>query len=122
MKENRKRWGWAAVAAAALIATAALGACTNSADSDDAVMSSDQQVTVTFDAGEGTLTEGENKKTVNKDAEVGTLPTPTPPTDKTFVGWFPQENGQGTRVTEKTTVSANVTFYAYYTSNDSAKQ
>ena len=44
-------------------------------------------VTITFDAGEGTISDSETTKTVNYGQEYGTLPTPTRE-HYVFEGWF----------------------------------
>ena len=72
-------------------------------------------VTVTFDPNGGTLSAGEEIKTIQYDTPYGTLPTPTRASYR-FDGWFTEKEG-GTKVEETTTVSirGNHTLYAHWT-------
>ena len=71
--------------------------------------------TVTFDANGGTLTAGEETKTVKQGLSYGTLPVPKR-TNYRFDGWFTEKDG-GTKVEETTTVTSreNHTLYAHWT-------
>ena len=62
-------------------------------------------ITVTFNAGDGTLTWDQKSKVVETGKAYGTLPIPTR-TDYTFAGWFTAASG-GERVTANTTVTAS---------------
>ena len=53
---------------------------------------------------------------VTTGSAVGTLPEGTTKEGHTFVGWF-TDASNGTQITESTTVSADVTWYAHYTKN-----
>lgn len=69
--------------------------------------------TVTFDANGGTTA---NPSTITKDynAEIGTLPTTTK-ANYVFNGWYTAKTG-GTKISTTTKVTANVTYYAQWTS------
>ena len=67
--------------------------------------------TVTFNANGGSVSPA--TRTVASGAAVGTLPTATR-SGYTFDGWFTSANG-GTKVTSSTKVTANVTYYAHWT-------
>ena len=69
--------------------------------------------TVTFDANGGTTA---NPATITKDynAEIGTLPTTTQ-ANYVFNGWYTAKTG-GTKISTTTKVTANVTYYAQWTS------
>ena len=69
--------------------------------------------TVTFNANGGTVSP--TTKTVESGKAVGDLPTPTYGS-YVFDGWYTQASG-GTRVTESTEVTANVTYYAHWIAN-----
>lgn len=71
-------------------------------------------MTVTFDAGKGTL-DGESSKNVVAGQPIGELPECTPPTNYMFDGWYTAATG-GTKVTEDTIVTqdASFTLYAHY--------
>lgn len=71
-------------------------------------------MTVTFDAGKGTL-DGGASKVVVIGQPIGELPTCTAPTNYTFDGWYTAASG-GTKVTEDTVVTqeASFTLYAHY--------
>jgi ribosomal protein L27 len=75
-------------------------------------------VTVTFDAGEGTVEPA--TKEVNPGEAIGELPVPTREGGWKFIGWFtaPAESyltaGQGTQVTAETTVDEDTTVYAHW--------
>ncbi|MDR3319283.1 MAG: InlB B-repeat-containing protein [Clostridiales bacterium] len=71
-------------------------------------------VLVTFDYRGGSGSEA--TRSVDKDAAIGTLPIPNYRNDYTFNGWFTAASG-GTQITESTVITANVTFYAQYTSS-----
>ena len=66
---------------------------------------------VTFDANGGSVDTA--YRTVEKNAAVGKLPTPAR-NGWTFGGWWTAASG-GTKVSESTIVSANVTYYAHWT-------
>ncbi len=68
--------------------------------------------TVIFDAGEGTLAEGEETATT-VGGKLASLPTPTEPADKKFVGWFTAAT-DGIKVTTATAFTADTTIYAHY--------
>ena len=70
--------------------------------------------TVAFDANGGTVSP--QSRTVGYGAAVGTLPTPTRAGYK-FAGWYTAANG-GTRVSASTKVTANITYYAHWTSSN----
>ena len=67
--------------------------------------------TVTFDPNGGSVVE--TYRRVDSDEAVGTLPTPEWAGHK-FDGWFTAVSG-GTQVSESTTVSDDVTYYAHWT-------
>ena len=69
--------------------------------------------TVTFNANGGTVSTATRQ--VASGSAVGTLPTPTW-SGHTFVGWFTSANG-GTQISTSTKVTANVTYYAHWTTN-----
>ena len=75
-------------------------------------------VTVTFDAGEGTVEP--TTLEVNSGEAIGELPVPTREGGWKFIGWFtaPAESyltaGQGTQVTAETTVDEDTTVYAHW--------
>ena len=73
--------------------------------------------TVKFDANGGKASKASKK--VNAGSAVGTLPTATK-SKKVFSGWYTKKSG-GTKVTEKTKISANKTFYAHWTSPEIGK-
>jgi uncharacterized repeat protein (TIGR02543 family) len=66
---------------------------------------------ITFNANGGTVSP--TSITRNYNAALGTLPVPTR-TGYTFDGWYTAATG-GTRVTESTKVTANVTYWAHWT-------
>ena len=75
-------------------------------------------VTLSFDAGEGTVDPA--TKEVTPGEAVGELPVPTREDGWVFIGWFTEPAasylaaGQGTQVTAETTVDADTTFYAHW--------
>ncbi len=75
-------------------------------------------VTVTFNAGDGTVDPATVE--VNVGGAIGELPTPTRDGGWVFLGWFttPMESyllaGQGTRVTTETTFDEDTTVYAHW--------
>ena len=70
--------------------------------------------TVTFDVNGGALGEGEaNKVQVARSKAVGTLPSPTK-TGYKLKGWYTKKSG-GTKITVKTKVTKNITWYAQWT-------
>ena len=70
--------------------------------------------TVTFDVNGGALGEGEtNKVQVARSKAVGTLPTSTK-TGYKLKGWYTKKSG-GTKITVKTKVTKNITWYAQWT-------
>lgn len=76
-------------------------------------------MTVTFDAGKGTLS-GPTTMNVVQGQPIGDLPTPTPKAGYTFIGWFDSE---GNEVTSETIVTETESFtlYAQYELDDSLK-
>ena len=68
-------------------------------------------VAVTFDPNGGTL--ADNIYSIEQGTEIGTLPVPTPPAGKAFVGWFTDPD-TGTQIDEHTIINAITTFYAHY--------
>ncbi len=69
--------------------------------------------TVTFNAGDGTVSDTE--RPVDSNHAVGELPIPTPPTGYIFDAWY---NQAGTEIyTAETIISDDITFYARYTVN-----
>jgi uncharacterized repeat protein (TIGR02543 family) len=69
--------------------------------------------TVTFNVNGGSaLGVGQETRTVNQGAAVGTLPAPTR-TGYTFSGWYTLATG-GTQYTSTSTVTANITLYAHW--------
>jgi uncharacterized repeat protein (TIGR02543 family) len=70
-------------------------------------------VPVTLDANSGKLTD--TFRIVDTDSAIGDLPTPTR-SGYTFVGWFTEATG-GTQVTPTTKATANVTYYAHWTTS-----
>ena len=73
--------------------------------------------TVTLDPTGGNLSTTEKEYKAN--AALGTLPTPTR-TGYKFNGWYTEETG-GTKVTTSTKVTADMTLYAHWTKNPTAK-
>ena len=75
-------------------------------------------VTVSFNAGEGTVDPATKEVTAGE--AVGELPVPTREDGWVFIGWFTEPAasylaaGQGTAVTAETTVDADTTFYAHW--------
>ena len=67
---------------------------------------------VTFNANGGSLDEDATRE-VKKSTAVGSLPVPTR-TGYAFAGWYTAKSG-GTKVTSKTKVTKNVTWYAHWT-------
>ena len=67
--------------------------------------------TVTFNANGGSVSP--SSKTINIGDQIGTLPTPTPPTNKTFDGWYTKLTG-GIKVTSSYIPNNNITIYARY--------
>ena len=78
----------------------------------------EQTVTVTFDAGEGTVDPA--PMDINAGAAIGELPEPTREGGWVFMGWYmaPAADAfhicQGTEVTAETTFSENTTVYAHW--------
>jgi uncharacterized repeat protein (TIGR02543 family) len=74
--------------------------------------------TVTFDSQSATVEANPTSKTVTSPATtVVTLPTPPTKTGYTFAGWHTAPSGGGTEFTASTTVTANITVYAYWSLN-----
>jgi predicted outer membrane repeat protein len=71
------------------------------------------EYTVTFDVDGGTPMP--DPMVVYGGASLGTMPTEPSKTDCTFLGWYTARNGGGTAVTATTTVSADITVYAWLT-------
>ena len=78
----------------------------------------EQTVTLSFDAGEGTVEPATAE--INIGEAIGQLPTPTREGGWVFLGWFtePAESafvaGQGTQVTAETVFDEDVTVYAHW--------
>ncbi len=72
-----------------------------------------KKLTVTFDAGNGSLST--KTKTVTYSEKYGDLPVPTRD-NFSFGGWFTKSNGKGMEITSKSTVdiTENQTLYAYW--------
>ena len=69
--------------------------------------------TVTFDVGNGSITE--TSKQIVKDKKIGELPEPTCPDDMPyFGGWYTAANGEGNRITKDYRVISDITLYALY--------
>ena len=73
-----------------------------------------ESYTVTFHANGGT---GGTTRSVAKDSVIGSLPVPTRDC-WTFLGWFTAANG-GSKVSESTAVTADVTYYAHWVAEGS---
>jgi len=73
-------------------------------------LAADNTVKVTFNPNGGTVTKKSVTKT--KGSAVGTLPKATRK-GYTFTGWYTKKTG-GTKITAKTVVKANVTYYAHW--------
>jgi len=72
---------------------------------------------VTFDGNGGTPSEP--TRTVNNGDPVGELPTATPVNSSyELEGWYTEAEG-GTKITEETIITENVTYYAHYVYNSS---
>lgn len=70
-----------------------------------------QEVLITFDAGEGTLPEGQDTM-LTTNGRLASLPTPTPNDDEAvFVGWFKED---GEEVTTETLFEEDAIIYAHY--------
>jgi uncharacterized repeat protein (TIGR02543 family) len=67
--------------------------------------------TATFNANGGSVSPASS--TVNYGSPIGTPPTPTR-TGYTFDGWYTEASG-GTKITDATAVTADVTYYAHWT-------
>ena len=70
--------------------------------------------TITYNKGSGTLTE--ESATVEHGSTL-TLPTPTPPANYSFTGWYTASTG-GSKVTNETTWTSSQTIYARYTQTE----
>lgn len=70
--------------------------------------------TITFNAGDGTVSE--TSRTVNENTAIGDLPTATPPENKAFEGWY-KESTYETKVTSSTVFDSDATLYARYIDN-----
>lgn len=69
--------------------------------------------TVTFDAGNGSITE--TSKQITKNRKIGELPEPICPEDMPyFGGWYTEPNGEGDRITKDYKVTSDITLYALY--------
>lgn len=71
------------------------------------------EYTVTFDADGGTAV---GSRTVTAGCAIGTLPSTTK-TGYTLGGWYTKKNGEGTRLTAATLVTASMTAYARWFAN-----
>ncbi len=74
--------------------------------------------TVTFDKNGGDSEASPAAKSVMRDGNIGTLPTPPTRTGYTFNGWNTAANGSGTVVTAATVATANITVYAQWIANN----
>lgn len=73
---------------------------------------------VTFDANGGTVTvngvqRSSTSREVRNGAKLGTLPTASRGDEYIFLGWYTAKTG-GNKITQDTTVSRNVTYYAHW--------
>ena len=68
-----------------------------------------EKVTVTFNAGSGTASKSSIQ--VTQGSVIGELPTATL-TGKVFGGWYTAKDGGGTKITESTEITSNMTVYA----------
>ena len=103
---------------ARLKATAAATTTLDPAEKEFLVIVTVPAVTITFNAGAGTVTPATAQTQALKgffeaNGKLATLPTPTPPADKVFEGWFTQASG-GNMVSLDTVFSAATTVYAQY--------
>jgi len=67
------------------------------------------------------LSDGNDYKTYNNLKVGDTISTPEKPTKSgyTFMGWYSNENGTGTKFDENTIISGNAIYYAYWKKNSS---
>lgn len=70
------------------------------------------EVSITLNAGSGTLTGSASLTTV--EGKLASLPTPTAPADHWFKGWYTEEGGNGEKVTAETPFTSAATIYAHY--------
>lgn len=75
---------------------------------------------ITFDADGGTFPSGGDTKNKTYSGEIGDNGLPAEPTKSgnTFVGWYTQRNGQGTRIMEFSNLGTDTTVYAHYTTGE----
>lgn len=73
---------------------------------------------VTFDPNGGTLSN--NTRTVESGETIGVLPEPERSDDYNFDGWFTELEG-GTKITEDTIITDDITFFAHWTKIDLAE-
>lgn len=76
---------------------------------------------IDFDPGNGSLATGEESKTIAIGAQVGQLPTPTPPSASyTFDAWYDESVSPAVAITSSTQPNGNKTYVAHYnyTSSD----
>lgn len=71
------------------------------------------EYTVTLVVGDGTLEAGAETTLTTVDGKLATLPTPTPPADMTFKGWYTAET-DGDKVDADYTFTGDTTIYAVY--------
>ncbi|MDY3927829.1 MAG: InlB B-repeat-containing protein [Clostridia bacterium] len=67
------------------------------------------------------VSDGDDYKTYNNLKVGDTISTPEKPTKSgyTFMGWYSNENGTGTKFDENTIISGNAIYYAYWKKNSS---
>jgi uncharacterized repeat protein (TIGR02543 family) len=71
--------------------------------------------TVTYDSQGADVAANPVEQTVSSPAvNVGSLPTPPTKAGNTFAGWYTQTNGGGSGFTASTTVSGDITLYAFW--------
>jgi uncharacterized repeat protein (TIGR02543 family) len=81
--------------------------------------SPDETFTVTFDKNGGTTEASPQTKTVTEpETTVDSLPTAPKRTDYAFSGWNTAANGSGSAFTAETPVTADITVYAQWVSNN----
>lgn len=68
--------------------------------------------TVTFNPNGGTIAESDATKTVEYNAEIGSLPTPTYD-DHGFLGWFTEAEG-GDQISSETKITSTIEYYAHW--------
>ena len=101
-----------------IVVTAPSSATTTTRTTTTTTSASASSGVVTFNANNGTINTNSGPastgtRTVNNNAAVGTLPTPTR-ANYAFNGWFTAQSG-GTRIDATTKITANVTYWARWT-------